>query len=89
MPKSMVIVVLFLIFQLNIAEQVADGGENSESEGSNDKYIVVALDDWDLSDNDELRNLLLNLQSLGESRSTPNGIEIYNQTDGFLKLRFQ
>lgn len=89
MPKSMVIVVLFLIFQLNIAEQVADGGENSESEGSNDKYIVVALDDWDLSDNDELRNLLLNLQSLGESRSTPNGIEIDNQTDGFLKLRFQ
>lgn len=71
MPKLEVIFVLFMIFQSNIAENVTNNGDDSESGSPKDNYIIVALDDWDLSDNEELQNLLMNLQSLGESQSEP------------------
>lgn len=66
MSKLEFVFVLLLLFQLNNAEN--GNSAESELERQKNEYTVVALEDWELNDNNEIRNLLSSL-SMGEGRS--------------------
>lgn len=71
MPKFEWFVVLLLTFQLNDASN-----DGAESDISNVNYVVVALDEWDMNNSTELRQILTSLRQMGEGRNKQNSGKI-------------
>lgn len=66
MPKFEWFVVLFLTFYLN-------NDWNGAEADSDTNYVIVALDEWDMNNNTELRQILMSLRQLDEGRSGQSG----------------
>lgn len=73
MPKFEWFIVSFVIFQLIDASNSGDA-----SDSSNVNYVVVALDEWDMNNSTELRQILLSLRHMNEGRDKQNSGKDHN-----------